>query len=380
MSHRNVTLLLPGYTANARADADLAHATDARSGEYSDTGPRLAPDAGGDISESAGLAHKAPASFHFSDDLDRQPWQSQLAHILGLDTSDGTRLPGARLGLLRKDDLLPAVELVSTTHVVRADPIFLKADKDSATLIPPEQLGLSEADAAIMIRALNDFVAEDGLTFFSRGASEWYMSGRPADALRSYPPSFLANRNASTFLPDGEDAAPWRRLMTEIQMLLHSHPVNQQREQRGLMPVNSVWFWGGAALPDAAAEGPDVILYADEPQGVSLAECLDVACLPLADVVAAVNDLPMVNDIVVIDLSIVQAWLYADAQQLDSELARVNEQWLRPLALQVGTGQLQRVRILTEDGIQGLCDTQTLQAASAGSSGWMKRFRGLFRR
>ena len=32
-------------------------------------------------------------------------------------------------------------------------------------------------------------------------------------------------------------------------MLLHSHPVNREREMKGLATVNSVWFWGVGQLP-----------------------------------------------------------------------------------------------------------------------------------
>jgi hypothetical protein len=38
-------------------------------------------------------------------------------------------------------------------------------------------------------------------------------------------------------------------LLTEIQMLLHSHPVNAAREARGEPAVNSLWFWGAGRLP-----------------------------------------------------------------------------------------------------------------------------------
>src|SRR5690606_6966891 len=50
-------------------------------------------------------------------------------------------------------------------------------------------------------------------------------------------------------LPSGAEAARWRRALTEVQMLLHEHPVNQRREARGELAVNSVWLWGGGRRP-----------------------------------------------------------------------------------------------------------------------------------
>jgi hypothetical protein len=37
----------------------------------------------------------------------------------------------------------------------------------------------------------------------------------------------------------------WHRVFNEVQMLLYEHPVNQAREARGELAINSVWFWGG---------------------------------------------------------------------------------------------------------------------------------------
>src|SRR4030095_7804426 len=51
-------------------------------------------------------------------------------------------------------------------------------------------------------------------------------------------------------------AARIRRLQSEVQLLLHAHPLNEAREVRGHVPVNSFWLSGcGLAQPvdDAAA-------------------------------------------------------------------------------------------------------------------------------
>ncbi len=54
--------------------------------------------------------------------------------------------------------------------------------------------------------------------------------------------------------------------MTELQMLLHEHPVNTQRQLRGLPALNAIWVHGEGMLSDlspavvAAACGDDVYL------------------------------------------------------------------------------------------------------------------------
>jgi hypothetical protein len=67
-------------------------------------------------------------------------------------------------------------------------------------------------------------------------------------------------------------SAPWAKTCSSTcrraQILLHQHPVNQARGERGLPPVNSLWFWGGGTLPAhvrtslATVIGDDVLLGA----------------------------------------------------------------------------------------------------------------------
>ena len=51
-------------------------------------------------------------------------------------------------------------------------------------------------------------------------------------------------------MPAGDDGRRWRRLMNEAQIILHNHPINLERLDHGQLPANSLWFWGGGALPD----------------------------------------------------------------------------------------------------------------------------------
>ena len=62
------------------------------------------------------------------------------------------------------------------------------------------------------------------------------------------------------FLPHGNDLKRWQKLLTELQMLLHAHPVNAARAQRGARPINSLWLdqvaSASAILRDALNSAP----------------------------------------------------------------------------------------------------------------------------
>ena len=70
---------------------------------------------------------------------------------------------------------------------------------------------------------------------------------------RSPHPSDALGEDVFDHTPDGSLARRWRSLLSEAQVVLHNHPRNEARAQAGLVPVNSLWFWGGGVLPDAVA-------------------------------------------------------------------------------------------------------------------------------
>lgn len=133
--------------------------------------------------------------------------------------------------------------------LICADPVHMLADKSQARLMDATALKLSEGEANQLLAALNRTFGEDGLEFKKGSANRWYLSGMDSNALRTLPVKNLVGRNVANFLPEGPKLADWRRLTTEIQMLLFAHPVNQARAGQGQLPVNALWFWGNGAIP-----------------------------------------------------------------------------------------------------------------------------------
>jgi len=354
MSHHKITLLLPGYTTKTEVNDDKAL-------------PNL---------------HD---SFDFSVDNEHLPWQHWLLQMFGHDSNLGRQLPVARVDIANwGGSEKPDPELLNA-GIVRADPLFLKADRDSATVLPFSGSMLTEDDADEVLEALNTFISEDGLQFFRGDACEWYLAGLDGEVLQTYPPTFLANRNASAFLPDGDGSAHWRRLLTELQMLMHALPVNQQREQRGLNPVNSVWFWGGAPLPQLGPDNKQLQLYSDNAQAHSLAKLFGVECFSLADLDANMTSIFANTEIVVVDDSAASAWLRRDVDGLEATLSRMNQKWLDPLVKHVSAKQLAEVTIINEDGLMGMCNRHSLsqsklsQRKNASVTGIWLKLRGLFK-
>jgi hypothetical protein len=128
---------------------------------------------------------------------------------------------------------------------LRADPVHLLAHRDRLTLLDTGTVKPVAEDAAELVALLNRHFASDGLSFHAPRPQRWYLRAPGTPRLTTREISLAAGRDVAGALPTGEDGLRWRRTLTEIQMLLHEHAVNQQRESRGDLTINSLWLWGG---------------------------------------------------------------------------------------------------------------------------------------
>jgi len=96
--------------------------------------------------------------------------------------------------------------------------------------------------------------AGQGMEFFAPHPQRWYVRLDRLSLMRTTPLSQVIGGDVRKALPLGEDAAHWHQVFNEIQMLLHTHPLNEAREARGEPAINSVWFWGGGCSESVALQ------------------------------------------------------------------------------------------------------------------------------
>lgn len=63
------------------------------------------------------------------------------------------------------------------------------------------------------------------------------------------PPHDILTRKITDYLPKDSQYQPILNMMEQSHSILKNHPVNLQREQRGLRPANSIWIWGQGLKP-----------------------------------------------------------------------------------------------------------------------------------
>jgi hypothetical protein len=116
-------------------------------------------------------------------------------------------------------------------------------------------------EAAQLCAALNEHFAGRAWRFCAASAAP-VCAARQVPGIETVPLSQAAGRNVRGLLPKGAEAARWHRVFNEIQMLLFAHPVNEAREARGELPVNSLWLWGGGV--NAPLQKPYASVSSDE--------------------------------------------------------------------------------------------------------------------
>ncbi len=161
---------------------------------------------------------------------------------------------------------------------MRADPVHLSVGLHSLGF-DGSALDVSRAEADALAATLNRHFG-DALVFHPLRPERWYVSLPSAPDVDTTAPAEARGIAVGDALPSGRDAAHFRALMNEAQMLLHEHPVNAEREARGAPAVNTVWFWGGGVLATPQAR-PYSLVIADDPLARGLARAAGIAERPL---------------------------------------------------------------------------------------------------
>jgi hypothetical protein len=191
------------------------------------------------------VARLAPAG---SDEADEgslsPPHERALAAACGLPAPDGC-LPWAAWQAQQSDAaageawawITPCHWHVATDHIVMKHPLELHLEADASNAL---------------LGAMQAFFAQDGITLAFDTPTRWLARGELFRGLATASLDRVVGRDIDEWVPRAPAAAPLRRLQQEMQMLLYTHGVNDERAGRGLLPVNSFWASGSGALPGTA--------------------------------------------------------------------------------------------------------------------------------
>ena len=232
---------------------------------------------------------------------------------------------------------------------LRADTVHLAPDRDQLVLMPPTMLETTDEEVQALAKAfVTTYGAEGWHLEFPRPGRGYLRAPKPLD-VRTHDPQPFVGGPVLAAMPTGPDGQGLKQLMNETQMLFHTHPVNSAREDAGRPTINSLWFWGGGALPAVTGKAPKRVV-GDLPllRGLALWGKTEIASFP---------DAVQVQDGDLIGL---------DADDLEA----LEQDWFGPLYAKVKSGAIRHLDI----HLEGLGD---FTLSSGGARRFWRFSRGL---
>lgn len=203
------------------------------------------------------LARLTLADTDTQDESTRSPpHERALARALGIPAADGcipwAALEARQTGIAAADDR-EGWGLVALCH--------WQVGIDDVVLGDPSAIEIDAAESAALLAAAQPFFEEDGIALHPSSVPGRWLARAPIfDGLATASIDRAVGCPISQWSPLGDSAQPLRRLQNEMQMLLYTQRVNDDRAARGVPPINSFWLSGTGALKDATptASAPTV--------------------------------------------------------------------------------------------------------------------------
>ena len=226
--------------------------------------------------------------------------------------------------------LLADNSIPGKAYWLRADPVHLRVMRDRIVLADSGSLNLTQPEADALALSISEHF---GAVFSPQplNPERWYLRFDEAPRLRTTPISIAVGCDIDPLLPQGEDAMLFRTQLNELQMLLFEHPVNQARDARGELPVNSLWLWGGGclpAIPQLPVSKAVVTLYSNDADVAALGRFrgVDPAAMPSLFSAGLLGE----KNLIVLN-HLKEAGQYGDAFGWREAIIAMERDWFAPL-------------------------------------------------
>ena len=124
-----------------------------------------------------------------------------------------------------------------------ASPLWQQMGMHQVSVISGEHLNIQTEEAEQLCQGLSDFYLEEGWQFHLLRPDLWLITMPFESDWQVAPIWDIGGQIGATDQAAGRDALQWLNKQTEIQMWLHNHPLNQQRQNQQVAALNGLWLW-----------------------------------------------------------------------------------------------------------------------------------------
>jgi len=231
---------------------------------------------------------------------------------------------------------------------LRCDPVHFNAEHSGVRLLDVEPDTIDHHEAKGLTDAIAALYREEGWQVFPLAGQRWYLRLPTPPPLMTTPLYEVAGQAIDDVLPGGPAQRQWRQILTEIQMVLHRHAINEQRQQQGRPVINGVWFWGGGESPEVGPL-PWQTVTSDEPFAIGLARCSKVPAAVITGGAERVID-TLEQDALVVVSALRPAVSRQTWPLWWRQLRRVHDLWLVPLVEALRRGRVDELNLFDGSG------------------------------
>lgn len=241
----------------------------------------------------------------------------------------------------------PSLVKANKDFWMRADPVHLRIEQNHIMLADSQAFKISKEEAERIVQDLNHSIGNHyDFSFLPLRPDRWYIRLSKAPEIQTYTLGQVTCMNINGFLPTGNESMIWHKIFNEIQMLLYEHPVNQARESRGELSINSVWFWGGGNMSQPI-QAPYTYIWSDHdlPRALATVSNLSHSKLP-AHADEWLQNEATGNHLMVLDALLEKA-KYRNAYGWRETLKDLEKDWFSPLYKALKKGKIDQLTITT---------------------------------
>ncbi|WP_455206030.1 hypothetical protein [Kaarinaea lacus] len=291
--------------------------------------------------------------------------ETLLCSEFGLVPQANESLPIAALTYLADKGVM------AEKNVIRADPVFLKADRDRLLLLGYKNLDLTLDEAEKIVDEVNRTYNDCEWNMEVGNEDRWYIISGQDFNIDTYPLYDVFGKNIDRYLPHGDNERQWRSVVNELQMLFHNSTVNISREIKHLTPVNSVWIWGQGTLANSVSSTPVQFaqVWSNDAlcQGLSNWQGVDHKLLP--GTASIWNEQSREGEHLVV-LEDLRYLARTDFVSWTQQLRQLEDNWFIPLLYAIKSGDIDSLQIKTPSGCQFYIDKATQRSWWKKSLPW----------
>lgn len=214
-------------------------------------------------------------------------------------------------------------------------PTHFHVARDHLVLTDRRQLALNDTTSQTLFDAALPLFTELGYTLRFGDAHHWFLRANSWSGLRTCSPDAACGHNIDVWLPRGQGERDWRRLHNEVQMLWHTHEVNEAREHQGERRINALWLWGGSDGMSSQADRSGL---------AELARCSLGRSAPTF----AENDAPVLLD------GLISAALAGDWSAWLAAMAELDTRHIAPALAQLKNGAIDGITLVLTDSTRAV--------------------------